>query len=306
MSQSEALDRIRQVRDRSDFRGCVHGSPHSWAIASHTRAIGSAKNGQPRTVSSAERQAAMHSFMLLTQSKPREKTNLDTSPKSPAEALLSTTDSTIDRVEIFEDAIAVAESLPTNNERTPLNDFQPLNASSANPFQPPAWNSTWQQWSGGDLARMLMNERPNVIAALILQCPNELAASILEALPSQTACDVLAALPQLASTDPYLLQEIYDVLHTRLIDFQRQSSPTNAGLTKLQAIMANLSHEHQNRIRNDLRQSQPMLAHSLGLDLKPSQAKAAGSIKVEENVAAVPSQAMNDPTPAEASQEDIC
>ncbi len=141
---------------------------------------------------------------------------------------------------------------------------------------------------------MLMNERPNVIAALILQCPNELAASILEALPSQTACDVLAALPQLASTDPYLLQEIYDVLHTRLIDFQRQSSPTNAGLTKLQAIMANLLYEHQNRIRNDLRQSQPMLAHSLGLDLKPSQAKAAGSIKVEENVAAVPSQAMND------------
>lgn len=306
MSQSEALDRIRQVAivltsvDASTARRILGQLP-----ATQGRMVRQ-KMANLGTVSSAERQAAMHSFMLLTQSKPREKTNPDTSLKSPAEALLSTTDSTIDRVEISEDAIAVAESLPTNNvERTPFNDFQPLNGSSPNPFQPPAWNSTWQQWSGGDLARMLINERPNVIAALILQCPNELAASILEALPSQTACDVLAALPQLASTDPYLLQEIYDVLHTRLIDFQRQSSPSNAGLTKLQAIMANLSNEHQNRIRNDLRQSQPMLAHSLGLDLKPGQAKASGAIKVEENVAAVPSQAMNDPAPTEVSREEV-
>jgi flagellar motor switch protein FliG len=177
----------------------------------------------------------------------------------------------IDRFEISEDAIALNASSPSkNSDASSFQEFQPVTGESQNPFLPPVWASAWQQWNGGDLARMLMNERPNVIAALILQCPTELATSILEALPSQTASSVLASLPQLASTDPYLLQEIYDVLHTRLIDFQRQSSPTNAGMTKLQSILSNLSNEHRSRIQEALGQSQPMLAHSLGMEVNHS------------------------------------
>jgi flagellar motor switch protein FliG len=306
MNQSEASDRIRQVAivltsvDASTARRILGQLP-----ASQGRMVRQ-KMANLGTVTSAERQAAMHSFMLLTQSKPSAKNIPDNSQKSPAEALLSNTESTIDRIEISQDAISQAESLPNNNaERSSFNDFQPVNGSSPNPFQPPLLNSAWQQWSGGDLARMLMNERPNVIAALILQCPNELAASILEALPSQTASDVLAALPQLASTDPYLLQEIYDVLHTRLVDFQRQSNPANAGLTKLQAILGNLSNDHRHRIRNALSQSQPMLAHSLGLKPNPDHAVAVTSPNVEENAPSVPSQSTSYRSSAEVGNDEI-
>jgi flagellar motor switch protein FliG len=283
MSQSEAIDRIRQVAivltsvDAPTARRILGQLPAAQGrlVRQRMANLGS--------VSPAERQTAMKSFMLLTQSKPPAQTrhkpeSPSSSVTSPAEALLSKAESMIDRFEISEDAIALTATSPTKNlDTSSFREFQPVGGDSQNPFLPPTWASAWQQWKGDDLARLLMNERPNVIAALILQCPNELATSILEALPSQTASSVLASLPQLASTDPYLLQEIYDVLHTRLIDFQRQSSPTNAGMSKLQSLLGSLSNEHRQRIQEAFGQSQPLLAHSLGIEIERNSLQASST-----------------------------
>ena len=121
--------------------------------------------------------------------------------------------------------------------------FIPIQGHSENPFQNPTWTPVWQQWSGEELARLLMKERPTLIAVVLLQAPAELGSVILESLPLPTSTSVLAALPQLHTTDPSVLQEIYNQLHQRLADFQRQSGPDNAGLSKLHAILSVASHE---------------------------------------------------------------
>ncbi len=120
-SQNESVRSLGSYptsRDRSDFRGCVHGSPHSWAIASHTRAIGSAKNGQPRH-GLVSRTPSGHAFIHALNSVQAQRENQSRRfAKSPAEALLSTTDSTIDRVEISKMQLPLRKVFRrTTNER---------------------------------------------------------------------------------------------------------------------------------------------------------------------------------------------
>jgi len=180
--------------------------------------------------------------------------------------------------------------------------FTPIQGQSEYPFQSPSWTPTWQQWSGQELARLLMNERPMLIAAVLLQAPTELSSVILESLPVPTATSVLAALPQLHTTDPSVLQEIYSQLHQRLADFQRQSSPENAGLAKLQAILSVVSNESRQSFAHGLAKAEPLLAHSLGMS--PSVAidrpNVPNSIVIEKRTTEKPTEPTrkNDTSPA--------
>ncbi len=195
--------------------------------------------------------------------------------ESPAEALLSHVSNSIDRVEFTSPQPSLdhrSSSKPSPMEPSTSfhlsgidSQFTPIHEQSEYPFHNPSWTPTWQQWSGQELARLLMNERPMLIAAVLLQAPTELSSVILESLPVPTATSVLAALPQLHTADPSVLQEIYSQLHQRLADFQRQSSPENAGLAKLQAILSVVSNESRQSFAHGLAKTEPLLAHSLGM-----------------------------------------
>ncbi len=271
MSQSDVVDRIRQVAivltsvDASTARKLLGQLPEAQArqVRQRMANLGS--------VSPSERQAAMQSFAKLTRSlnkapsapAPRENPN-----RSPAEAILSSVPETIDRFEPSSNVSNLSMDGGSNDSST-HDGFVPVQPQQRNPFLP-NWNPTWHQWSGEELARMLLNERPNVIAALVLQCPTELGSSIVQSLPSTLAASVLASLPQLHASDPAVLQEIYDQLHMKLIDFQRQTSPANEGMTKLQALMTQLDGEKKHQIQESLARTEPMLAHSLGLSIQES------------------------------------
>lgn len=233
-------------------------------------------------VTPKEREAAMGMLAQLTGKSSTTATHSARSVQpnsqrsSPAEALLSEVPSALDRVEFTSgyssrtEANSFSDS-PSNSSYDATGNpafegqFQNVQRQGENPFQAPLWMPAWQQWSGDELARLLSNERPTLIAAVLLQAPVELGSEILQALPSATATSVLAVLPQLHTTDPSVLQEIYSQLHQRLSDFQRQTSPQNAGMTKLQAILATVSNETRKRLEQGLAVSEPLLAHALGV-----------------------------------------
>jgi flagellar motor switch protein FliG len=270
MRKPQTVDRIRQVAvvlasvDAATARKLLSQLPEAQARLVRQRI---ANLG---AVSPAERESAMESFMRLNRSmsnpSPSASAMQESSVASPAEALLSAAPESIDRFE----ATASFSDTPANRPSMDLNSpsgFVPVQPQSLQPFSP-AWSPTWQQWSGEDLARMLLNERPNVIAALLLQSPTELGSAILQALPAHSASAVLAALPQLHTTDPFILEEIYDQLNHKLIDFQQQTGPNNAGMTKLHALLDRLPTEQQSRIRRSLSKQDPMLAHTLGIRIE--------------------------------------
>jgi flagellar motor switch protein FliG len=265
MSQSEVPDRIRQVAivltsvDAVTARKLLGQLPADQARLVRQRMINLG------IVRSEERQAAMKSFMELSRKSPPSMTQQPSvAATSPAEAILQHAGAQIDQMELSMEFTPSAKP----DGRDPLatsDDFRPASASPADPFHR-SWNHGWRDWSGEELARLLQGERPNVIAALMLQSPTDLATSLLQSLETGTASAVLAALPQLHTTDPSILHEIYELLHQRLVDFQRQASPANAGMTKLKSILKQLDTEQRTRIDQSLATSHPMLAHALGLN----------------------------------------
>jgi len=234
-------------------------------------------------VTPREREAAMGMLSQMTGKPNATKENSDraarttTKQTSPAEALLSRVPSSIDSIELTNGYASERDSnsfsnrsqnspYPSSSNPADFEDrFLPVQTQTENPFQVPSWIPTWQQWSGEELARLLNNERPTLIAAVLLQAPVELGSEILQSLPAPIATSVLAVLPQLHTTDSSVLQEIYSQLHQRLSDFQRQSSPENAGMTKLQAILSTVSNETRLRLEQGLTIAEPLLAHALGL-----------------------------------------
>lgn len=309
MSQSDVVDRIRQVAivltsvDAATARKLLGQLPEAQArqVRQRMANLGS--------VSPAEREAAMQAFAKLNRAmnKSAVPTASSTSAaRSPAEAILSSVPETIDRFEPS-NTNSIGSFDHSSSPSQPHDGFTPVQSQQQNPFSP-HWSPTWQQWSGEDLARMLTNERPNVIAALVLQCPTELGSGIVQALPAPLAASVLAALPQLHTTDPFVLQEIYDQLHTKLIDFQRQTSPANAGMTKLQALMTQLNGDKKEHIQATLARTEPMLAHSLGLSIEklaaaaPEPPRPAAELSATSSPAAAPA---GNALPAADSDDDV-
>jgi flagellar motor switch protein FliG len=272
MSQSEVPDRIRQVAivltsvDAVTARKLLAQLPADQARLVRQRMINLG------IVQGEERQAAMKSFMELSRKSPSSmRQESAVAATSPAEAILQHAGAQIDQMELSMQFTPSAKAGELDSLAVG-DDFRPASASPADPFHR-SWHHGWRDWSGEELARLLRGERPNVIAALILQSPTDLATSLLQSLETATASAVLAALPQLHTTDPSILQEIYELLHQRLVDFQRQSSPANAGMTKLKSILKQLDAEQRTRIDQSLAASHPMLAHALGLHPNTSPAE---------------------------------
>ena len=298
MNKSESNGRIRQVAillssvDATTARNLLGQLPPSQARLVRQQ-LATLQNVTP-----AERESALK---MLAQLKHRVGSASNRHPEaSPAEALLSQVSPSIDRVDFtsanstFDHKSSFDSSKvdPMTSYQTGGYDsqFMPIQGRSEYPFQSPAWTPTWQQWSGEELARLLTNERPTLIAAVLLQAPTDLGSAILESLPESIATSVLIALPQLHTTDPSVLQEIYSQLHQRLVDFQRQSNPANAGLAKLQAILLAVSNESRVALQRGLSIAEPLLAHSLGVSAPNaigkaefSTAKAANERAIEKN-----------------------
>ncbi len=295
MNKTESNGRIRQVAivlssvDASTARHLLGQLPPAQARLVRQQ-MATLDNVTPK-----EREAAMGMLSQMTGKTNATKANSDraarttTKQSSPAEALLSRVPSSIDSIELTNGygSERDSDSFPNRSQNSPYassshpTDFEdrflPVQSQTENPFQAPAWIPAWQQWSGEELARLLNNERPTLIAAVLLQAPVELGSEILQSLPAPIATSVLAVLPQLHTTDPSVLQEIYSQLHQRLSDFQRQSSPENAGMTKLQAILSTVSNETRLRLEQGLTIAEPLLAHALGL----SSGKATPEVTVQ-------------------------
>ena len=283
MNKTESNGRIRQVAivlssvDASTARQLLGQLPPAQARLVRQQ-MATLANVTPK-----ERDAAMGMLAQLTGKSSQTTTHSarsvhsDSQRTSPAEALLSEVPSSLDRIEFtsgyssrteansFSDSSSNSSYDARGNPVAFEEQFHNVQRQGENPFQTPLWLPPWQQWSGDELARLLSNERPTLIAAVLLQAPVELGSEILQALPSAIATTVLAVLPQLHTTDPSVLQEIYSQLHQRLSDFQRQTSPQNAGMTKLQAILATVSNEARKRFEQGLAVSEPLLAHALGV-----------------------------------------
>ncbi len=301
MNKSESNGRIRQVAivlasvDATTARQLLGQLP-----AAQARLVRQ-QMATLQNVSPAERSAAVKMLAQLKRqtgsaavATARSTRNVS-SESSPAEALLSNVPNSIDSVEIsgiysqFDDRTSPSRSpldrSASRNATANDTEFMPIQSRSEYPFQSPNLTPAWQQWSGEELARLLMNERPTLIAAVLLQAPAELGSVILQAIPVSTATSVLAALPQLHTTDPSVLQEIYGQLNQRLADFQRQSSPENAGMAKLHAILSRVSSENRQRLHQELSIAEPLLAHSVGA---PSSFTVGNSVTSSSNSKLLP------------------
>lgn len=279
MSKTDSNGRIRQVAvmlslvDAATARALLGQLPASQARLVRQQAA------TLQNVTPAERDAALK---MLSQIKRQAALTATAHPKpspradySPAEALLSDTPHYIDRIEFtsnYESSSRQSDGRGDTPDRSSAqsmsndeNGFVSIHAHRDQPYSSTPWTPAWQHWSGEELARLLESERPLLIAAVLLQAPAELGSVILESLPATTATAVLAALPQLHTTDTLVLQEIHAQLHQRLTDFQRQASPENAGMAKLQAILSAVSMETRQRLEASLATADPLLAHSLGV-----------------------------------------
>ncbi len=171
---------------------------------------------------------------------------------SPAEALLSSATKSLDRIEISsagQDSDQRRDTVPSDRynpasvgiNQSFSNDpsFRPIaqGDSHQNPFGSPTVPLAWHRWDGEELARLLIYERPLVIAAVLLQIPTELGSALVQSLPNELGAAVLTQLPRLQSTDPEVLDEIHAHLQQRFVQFQAQRRPDNYGMNKLQAIL---------------------------------------------------------------------
>ncbi len=222
---------------------------------------------------------------------------------SPAEAALLQQGDYQDRLEVSQNYSNASASqpfqasqggYPSHGVHSPSDDsFQPVGHGN-DPFGHLPAYPVWQNYTGEQLAQMLAGERPIVIAAVVQQAPTALGSSILQAMPVPLASATLAALPQLQTTDPTILQDIYSLLHERLAEFHRQSSPDNQGMMKLSALLTTIPHEYRKRVEESLATTQPLLAHSLGISRTELMAS-------KENLGEKPSESGSPVTSVQAS-----
>ena len=114
------------------------------------------------------------------------------------------------------------------------------------------------------LANILQGERPIVIATVLNQVSVERATVIVQALPIQVAAATLGALPHLYLTDPAILRDIQSEVERKIGQYQAPKLASEEGITKLQAIVANMPKGQQENWTRAIAQSNPVLASKLG------------------------------------------
>ncbi|MDZ4851531.1 MAG: FliG C-terminal domain-containing protein [Pirellulaceae bacterium] len=305
MNKSESNDRIRQVAivlssvDAATARSLLGTLPATQARLVRQQ-LATLTNITPSERASASKMIAQLKSQAGASSKQTSQATRSPPPShssSPAEALLSAVPVGIDSIELTDEYSPSSDPMPSGNAHIDWHasapcsigesGFAPLQRYSEQPFDSPSSIPSWQHWNGAELTKLLMNERPSLIAAVLLHAPEKLGSEILQTLAPEIATSVLAALPQLHTTDPTVLQEIYSELHQRLVDFKRQSSPENVGMTKLQALLSMVSSETRHRLEQRLAAQQPLLAHALGVSTTPNPIVTMPSTPSPQRVAAV-------------------
>jgi flagellar motor switch protein FliG len=180
------------------------------------------------SVSSRDRATAFESLEGMLGAMMGNDDSSTDSSASPASALLSHSQGQLDRVEISSSAkTADRESW---QEGVALS----RDGAVANQAEIP-----WLSWDPATLATYLVHERPAVIATVINQFSPERAKALLDHLPLQIASSTLVALPHLTLSDPSILKDILAEVDKKLPKTPPvQTSVTVAGISKLEAIMA--------------------------------------------------------------------
>ena len=125
-------------------------------------------------------------------------------------------------------------------------------------------DGSWQNMPPAALANILQGERPIVIATVLNQVSVERATVIVQALPIQVAAATLGALPHLYLTDPAILRDIQSEVERKIGQYQAPKLASEEGITKLQAIVANMPKGQQENWTRAIAQSNPVLASKLG------------------------------------------
>ncbi|MFN7874149.1 MAG: hypothetical protein ACK5PB_02440 [Pirellula sp.] len=183
------------------------------------------------SVSSRERTLAFESLEGMLGTMMERNDAIPGSSDSPASALLSHSQGQLDRVELSSSAKAADREL--GQEYVGFSRDQ----EAANQAEIP-----WLSWDPATLATYLVHERPAVIATVINQFSPERAKALLDHLPIQIASSTLVALPHLTLSDPSILKDILAEVDKKLPKTPPvQTSVTVAGISKLEAIMAQFS-----------------------------------------------------------------
>jgi flagellar motor switch protein FliG len=146
-------------------------------------------------------------------------------------------------------------------------DFEPVQTNSYEPF---VTNSGWESFpasSGADIARLLADERPTVVATVLKQVSTQLGAAILAALPSRVATQALSTLPNLDAVDKTIMRDIHETIRDKLSAFRSHLSPDAPDVQHIQSLLAIVPESKRRMLEQDLVVENSSLADSLGISL---------------------------------------
>lgn len=227
------------------------------------------------SVSSRERALAFESLEGMLGAMMESNDAKSGSSESPASALLSHSQGQFDHVELSSSAMAADRAL--GPDHVGLSRDQ----EAANQAEIP-----WLSWDPATLATYLVHERPAVIATVINQFSPERAKALLDHLPIQIASSTLVALPHLTLSDPSILKDILAEVDKKLPKTPPvQTSVTVAGISKLEAIMAQFSETQRIAWLESIASENEEVAMQLGWS--PRQGNTRGtSVPVDPSVEA--------------------
>ena len=152
-------------------------------------------------------------------------------------------------------------------------DFEPLRTNSVDVFVTNSGLKGFPPSSGAEIARLLTDERPTVIATVIKQVSTDLGAAILAALPSRIAALALSTLPNLDSVDEAIMNDIHQSLREKLQTFRIQLAPDAPSVQHIQSLLSSVPESQRRLVEQDLILENKSLANSLGISLYANSLK---------------------------------
>ncbi len=288
MTKSNSQQRIRQV---AIVLTCVDAQ-------TKIRLLGQIPSDQARLVRQEiarlgqvdprEREQALKAFQSLTQSSSKQ-TNSARKPSpvgaaanphgqwprssSPYESSSEDLDSGNPAAELLEDDFdPVHDEVDIDyqsraHSRKIQSEFEPVNSNSVEPF---VTHSRWEGFpasSGADIAKLLADERPTVVATVLKQVSTQLGAAILAALPSRLAASALSTIPNLDVIDQTIMRDIHETLREKLLTYRSQFAPDAPDVQHIQSLLAIVPESKRRMVEQDLIVENSSLADSLGISL---------------------------------------
>ncbi|MCY2975379.1 MAG: hypothetical protein NTW52_12015 [Planctomycetota bacterium] len=288
MTKSNSQQRIRQV---AIVLTCVDAQ-------TKLRLLGQIPSDQARLVRQEiarlgqvdprEREQALKAFQSLTQSSSKQNTSArKPSPvgaaanpngqwprsSSPYESSSEDLDSGNPAAELLDnDFDPVHDEIDIDYQsrarsRENQSEFEPVHSNSVEPF---VTHSGWEGFpasSGADIAKLLADERPTVVATVLKQVSTQLGAAILAALPSRLAASALSTIPNLDAIDQTIMRDVHETLREKLVTYRSQFAPDAPDIQHIQSLLAIVPESKRRMVEQDLIVENSSLADSLGISL---------------------------------------